>query len=117
MTPSPARVKQSRTNKLNRYLLINYYLAELILRDSKTERKTVLERAQQSYERFLSLLDTYEILSASDRKLYERYLDNRKAFSLTSSTDVTVRRDTKIRRFRQEKELKDKIDVRAFDKS
>ena len=96
-----------------RYLLINYYLAELILRDNQTSRKSVLEHAQESYEKYLNALDTYEILSASDRKLYELYLNDRKSFSTASTTDVAARRDTKIRRFRQEKELKEKLDVRG----
>lgn len=107
-----ARLRARSLTEKQRYLLINYYLAELLLRDNQSQRKTVLERAQETYEKYLSLLDTYEILSASDKKLYERYLNDRKAFSTASTTDIAARRDTKIRRFRQEKELKEKLDVR-----
>lgn len=105
-------VENQRTDRMHRFLLISYYLAELILRDNKSDRKIVLNGAQKSYEKYLNLLDTYELLSASDRKLYERYLDNSKAFSTASTTDVAARRDTKIKRFRQEKELKGKLEAR-----
>lgn len=90
---------------------MDYYLADLIQRDSVSNRLTVLRRAQKAYERFLSLLDTYSMLSTSDRKLYERYTENKDEFSLTSSNDAGARRDTKISRFKQENELKLKIEV------
>ena len=77
-----------------------------------TSRKTVLSKAQQTYERYLNLLDMYAMLTASDRKLYEKYLDNRGEFSLISSDDPAARRDTKIARYRQENELKLKLEVR-----
>lgn len=96
---------------MRRYLLINYYLAELILHDTRSVRKTVLNRVRDSYEKYLNLLDTYDVLSASNRKLYERYLDNREAFSIASTTDFAARRDAKIQRFRQEKEMKGKLEV------
>lgn len=71
----------------------------------------VLRKAQEAYERYLSLLDTYDILSKNDRKLYERYIENRDEFSLISSNDPGARRDTKIARFKQENELKLKLQV------
>ncbi len=51
------------------------------------------------------------MLSTSDRKLYERYMENRDDFSLISSNDPGARRDTKIARFKQECELKLKLEV------
>lgn len=93
------------------YLSIQYYLAELTLRDSITDRRTVLKRAQDSYENFLSLLDAYKILSKSDQKLQEQYLNNRDEFSLLSGRDVTSRRATKIARYKQEKQLKAKLEL------
>lgn len=71
----------------------------------------MLRWAQEAYERFLALLDTYLMLSTSDRKLYERYIENRDEFSLIASNDPGARRDTKIARFKQEKELKLKLEV------
>ncbi len=51
------------------------------------------------------------MLSTGDRKLYERYMENRDEFSLISSNDPGARRDTKIARFKQENELKLKLEV------
>ena len=96
---------------VNRYLLIEYYLAELILNDSVSSRRAVLQRAQGAYERYLTFLDTYRMLSKSDRRLYERYIEDRDQFSLVSSNDPSARRDTKIARYKQEKELKLKLEV------
>lgn len=93
------------------YLSIQYYLAELTLRDSITDRRAVLKRAQDSYENFLSLLEAYNILSKSDQKLQEQYLNNRDEFSLLSGHDATSRRDTKIARYKQEKQLKAKLEL------
>lgn len=71
----------------------------------------MLRRAQEAYERYLSILDTYRMLSNNDRKLYERYVDSRDDFSLTSSNDASARRDVKIARFKQEQELKLKLEA------
>lgn len=51
------------------------------------------------------------MLSMGDRKLYERYLETRDEFSLISSNDPGARRDTKIARFKQENDLKLKLEV------
>lgn len=99
------------------YLSIQYHLAELTLRDSLTNRRTVLKRAQQSYENFLSLLDAYNILSKSDQKFQEQYLNNRNEFSLLAGRDATSRRDTKIARYKQEKQLKSNIELLSYDSS
>lgn len=95
------------------YLSIDYVLGDLVPRTKATDRKPLLRASQEAYERYLSLLDTYDLLSKSDKKLYERYLDNRDSFSLLPSDDVSIRRETKIARFQQEKDLKQKLQVRA----
>lgn len=51
------------------------------------------------------------MLSTSDRKLYERYIDGRDDFSLVSTNDPSARRDAKIARYKQEHELKLKLEV------
>ena len=71
----------------------------------------MLRRAQEAYERYLSILDTYRMLSNNDRKLYERYVDSRDNFSLMSSNDPSTQRDVKIARFKQEQELKLKLEA------
>ena len=82
------------------------------MRDSVSDRKGVLRRAQMSYERFLHLLDQYSMLSKADQKLYEKYLEARDDFSLMASNDATLRRETKIKRYKQENDLKLKLEVR-----
>ena len=54
------------------------------------------------------------MLSKSDKKLLEKYLANRDEFSLMPLSDPTARRDTKIARLKQEKELELKLEVRLF---
>ncbi len=51
------------------------------------------------------------MLSRNDRKLYERYLDGRDDFSVMTSNEPSARRDAKIARYRQENELKLKLEV------
>jgi hypothetical protein len=93
------------------YLLLNYRIAELILRlNSREQRKTNIERGQRSYEKFLKQLDNYDILSKDDAKLLEQYLDAPTSFSVASNLDPAARRDTKIRRFKEEKALRQKLD-------
>jgi len=93
---------------------INYYLAELILKITGGDRKFYLQRARASYERFLRLLDSHDILSKADARLLEKYLDSRDSFSTASATDAAARRETKISRFKGEKELKQKLEVCDF---
>jgi thiamine kinase-like enzyme len=94
-----------------RYLLINYHLAELIQRISSPDRKQVIQRARDAYERYLSLLDHYQVLSSPDQKLYNTYTESPTTFSTVSTTDPDKRRDAKIANFKLEKELKKKMEV------
>ncbi|KAL9021396.1 MAG: hypothetical protein Q9185_001404 [Variospora sp. 1 TL-2023] len=95
------------------YLLIDHFLGELILKDCITDRKTVLQQARAAYERYLKLLDQYDMLSKVDSNLYKRYLSERDDFSLLSTSDPTARRNTKVTRYRQEQELKLKLEYLA----
>ncbi|EKG16740.1 TAP42-like protein [Macrophomina phaseolina MS6] len=92
------------------YMLIDYHLAELVQRITGSDRKATLLRARQSYERFFKLLDSYDVLSKSDAKLYEKYQEAPNSFSTASTTDPAARRETKIARFRTEKDLKAKLE-------
>ena len=92
------------------YLLLNYRLAELVLRINGGERKGYLQRAQKSYERFLRQLDSYDILSKPDAALLEQYQEAPTTFSTAATADPAARRETKIRRFKEEKALKQKLE-------
>ncbi|GAB7362237.1 hypothetical protein MBLNU230_g2262t1 [Neophaeotheca triangularis] len=98
------------------FLVLDYHLAELILRITTTRnatasRKNNLRRASQNYESYLKRLDTYDILSRSDRGLLESYQESPATFTTTtaSSADAAARRDKKIARFKEEKALKQKL--------
>lgn len=91
------------------YLLLNYRLAELCMRVSGSDRKSTLLRAQQSYERYLRLLDSYDMLPKSDAQLLEQFQESPSSFSTAPSADPAARRDAKIRRFKEEKSLKQKL--------
>ncbi|KAL4931532.1 IGBP1/TAP42 family protein [Aspergillus undulatus] len=92
------------------YLTLEYHIAELLQRSYSTDRESILQRALQKYERYLARLEDYELLSQSNKKLYERYAANPSSFSLTQTNDAATRRDVKITRFREEKELKAKLE-------
>ena len=102
---------------LRRYLAIHHHLAELIQRISTldlSKRKDNILIARKHYEDFLKLLDSYDILGSSDSKLLEAYTEDKANFSTTNTRDAAARRDAKITRFREEKELKRKLEVRAY---
>lgn len=103
-----------RLTSATRYMAIDYHLAELIQRvftPEVTSRKEHLLQARARYERFLKLLDSYDMLSKGDAKLFESYNEDKQNFSTVSTKDATARRDVKIARFREEKELKRKLAV------
>lgn len=95
-----------------RYMSISYHLADLVQKIKTVEiaaRKANLLRGRDYYERFIKLLDSYDVLGKSDSKLWEAYLSEKSSFSVASSRDAAARRDAKIARFREEKELKQKL--------
>lgn len=92
------------------YLLLHYRIAELVLRINNRERKANLQRAQKSYERYLKQLDNYDLLSKSDARLLEQYQEAPTTFTTASTSDAAARRDSKIKRFKEEKALKQKLE-------
>ncbi|KAF2719134.1 phosphatase 2A-associated protein [Polychaeton citri CBS 116435] len=92
------------------YLLLNYRTAELCMRMNGQNRKDVLHKAQKSYQRYLRQLDDYSILSKDDERLLEHYEDSPSTFSVAATKDAAAKRDTKIRRFKEEKALRQKLD-------
>jgi immunoglobulin-binding protein 1 len=91
---------------------VEYLLADLLQRSTSHDRETTLRRALMGYERYFMRLDEYGLLSPNDKKLYELYLENPPAFTLASATDAGGRRQVKIARFREEKELKKQLAVK-----
>jgi immunoglobulin-binding protein 1 len=91
---------------------VEYLLADLLQRSSH-DREAKLRRALIEYEVYLMRLDEYGLLSPSDKKLYQLYLENPPIFTLASTTDAAARRRVKVARFREEKELRKKIEVKT----
>ncbi|KMU87918.1 TapA [Coccidioides immitis H538.4] len=92
------------------YLSVGYLFAELLQRLQYADRLKNVQRTREEYESFLELLDQYGILSQSYKNLYEQYVESPDSFSLAPSNDFAARRQVKIDRFREEKELKQKIE-------
>lgn len=105
------QVKYLYLTALVRYLTVDYLLAELVQRSHSSDREGVLRRAQGEYDKYLDTLDTYDLLSSGDKKLYARFASDPSSFHLASMTDAAARRHTKVARFREEKELKQKLEV------
>ncbi|KAI5840701.1 TAP42-like protein [Morchella snyderi] len=87
-----------------RYILVDFYLAELSLKENAQDREAVLKRSRTLYNRFLSLCDTYDLLSKTDKSAFE------KGAVLSSPADPATRRNEKIAKYKAEKELKAKIE-------
>jgi immunoglobulin-binding protein 1 len=96
---------------LSRYMTLEYHLAELMQRGATSDRESVLRRALEQYEKYLLRLDEYLLLPAGDKKLFEQYMANPTSFTLAPSNDAAARREIKVTRFREEKELKQKLEV------
>ena len=107
---SPNEVLEDISTVDLQYLLLDYRLADLILRVNGGERKAQLHKAQRSYEGFLRRLEDYDILSKPDAALLEQYQDAPTTFSTASSADPATKRETKIRRFKEEKAMKQKLE-------
>jgi len=95
-----------------RYLTVEYLLADLLQRSYNSDREALLRRSLENYEGYLSRMDDYGLLNDGNRKLYERYNSNPTSFSLTPVNNAATRREVKVSRFREEKELKQKLEVR-----
>lgn len=94
------------------YLLVDFYIAELVQRTphlTPRERLQVLGQARSAYERFLSLVDGYGLVQAPYSKLLERYRDDEEAFAVVAGSDMAAKREGKIANFKAEKALKDKL--------
>ncbi|OQE44988.1 hypothetical protein PENCOP_c002G08643 [Penicillium coprophilum] len=95
------------------YMTLEYHLAELMQRAATSDREAVLKRALEEYEKYLMRLDEYLLLSDGDKKLFKQYMANPTSFTLMPANDAAARREIKVTRFREEKELKQKLEYFA----
>ncbi|KAJ5120615.1 uncharacterized protein N7515_010003 [Penicillium bovifimosum] len=95
------------------YMTLEYHLAELMQRATSSDRENALKSALEYYEKYLMRLDEYLLLSGGDKKLFEQYMANSTSFTLAPANDAAARREIKVRRFREEKELKQKLEYFA----
>lgn len=93
------------------YLGIDYLLSELTMRSySTTDRVAQVNTASELLEQFLTRLDEYCLLSASDKKLLESYKDDRTHFRIIGdNAGMEAKRNSKIKRFQEEKALKSRL--------
>lgn len=95
------------------FLLAGHHLAGLLQKQPTTTpraRRAVLDESRACFERFLHLLDGYEILGPPQVKMLREYDEAPEMFS-TLPNDPARRRDAKIAAFRREKELRAKLDA------
>ncbi|KAJ9496532.1 Type 2A phosphatase-associated protein 42 [Exophiala xenobiotica] len=93
-----------------RYLTVDYNLAEMRTKAYGGDRQSLLRESSALLESFLTRVDQYRLLSPSDHKLYERFLEQRSTFRIVSSTNPEEKRKIKIARFQEEKSLKQKLE-------
>lgn len=98
------------TNNIQ-YLGIDYLLAELRMKAyNPTNRKTQLDESSQLFEHFLTRMHEYSLLTSSDKKLLEAYKDDRRNFRIVGdNAGMEAKRNTKIKRFQEEKALKSRL--------
>ncbi|KAL9090001.1 MAG: hypothetical protein Q9165_005530 [Trypethelium subeluteriae] len=106
----PNETLEDVSSKDIEYFLINYRRAELHLKSQRQDRATILREALAAYEAFVQLLDQYDILSRDNARLFSHWKESPERFSTAATTDAARRRETKIARFKQEKELKRKLE-------
>ncbi|KIW64598.1 hypothetical protein PV04_09521 [Phialophora macrospora] len=91
------------------YLTVDHLLAEIKIKAYGADRLSSLREAGDLFEKFLTQLDHYSLLAASDRKLYERYLEQKASFRIVETNSAEEKRKIKIARFQDEKSLKQKL--------
>ncbi|PNS18848.1 hypothetical protein CAC42_5387 [Sphaceloma murrayae] len=107
---SPNETIDDVTSNDIQYFLLHYRVAELTLKRIGSDRRGDLKKAQASLCAFLKQIDSYEILERVDAKLLERLLEAPDNFSIVTGTDPAAKREVKIRRFKEEKELRQRLE-------
>ena len=97
------------------YLTVDYLLADLLLQSYGDSRIQSLQTSAHLFMSFLDRLDQYNVLSTADRKLYERYQEDKSEFSLLPTKNAEERRRLKIARFQEEIQLIRRLNVSIDD--
>ncbi|KDQ61168.1 hypothetical protein JAAARDRAFT_191276 [Jaapia argillacea MUCL 33604] len=88
------------------FLFVPFVMAEVegrVRTLEMEERLSRLLRSQRLLQSFVEMLERYDIVPESERSLYETHA--------SSITDPAKRRETKIKQYKQEKEIRSKIEV------
>ena len=107
---SPNEDLEDLSTQSVQYLTVDYLMAELLQKSYDGNRLAALQRVSTLLDKFLTRLDQYSMLSADERKLFERYQETKAGFSLLPANPED-RRKLKIKRFQEEKDLKKKLEV------
>ena len=111
---SPNEDLEDLSTQTIQYLTVDYLMAELLQKSYDGDRLAALQRVSTLLDNFLTRLDQYSVLSADERKLFERYQETKTKFNLLPA-NPEERRKLKIKRFQEEKDLKKKLEVCARD--
>jgi immunoglobulin-binding protein 1 len=108
---SPNEELEDLSTQSIQYLTVDYLIAELLQKSYDNNRLAALRKISNLLHNFLVRLDQYSMLSTDNRKLFERYQETKERFDLLPA-NPEERRKTKIKRFKEEKDLKVKLEVR-----
>ncbi|KAI9511114.1 TAP42-like protein [Russula earlei] len=89
------------------YLFVPYVSAEIEARARATERDerlVCLRESEKGFTKFVSDIELYQIVSKSERELYEKN---------SSIANPALRRETKIKQYQTEKEIRGRIEAVA----
>lgn len=95
------------------FLGIPYILADLGMTGYSTaDRRGQLIGTGRQLSDFLERLNDYDVLSRDDKKLFDTYKENRNGFRIVGvNAGMETRRNVKIKRFQEEKELNSRLRV------
>ncbi|KAF3909429.1 hypothetical protein AA313_de0202193 [Arthrobotrys entomopaga] len=94
-----------------RYFLADTQRGDLLLKQhDRATRLSILHTARDAYRSFLSLCDSYGLLGSYEKRAYQ--LSDKISPTIFSDmhSDAAARRNSKIERYKQEKELKSKLE-------
>ncbi|KAG5513871.1 hypothetical protein PMAC_000493 [Pneumocystis sp. 'macacae'] len=95
-----------------KFLLIDYYIAELLDRNVTSNRSSTIIKSKNLFISFLTLCDNYALLTNSDKALFDHLNSiGKNNENCTIKESNISRREGKIQRYKKEKELNKNISV------